>query len=128
MKDRILLDKNIILDIIDNIHRSSIVLNSFLVNFEELYISSNTFLTIFYLARKLGKNKDEILSDLSRFSILAVDENHCLNAANLAKNSDDVEDSCELILAKANKLHFITADKALFESYKSAFSKIILVE
>ena len=90
-------------------------------------ISASTFLTIFYIARKLAKTKEEVFSELTKFEILEVTKINCLEGYKLAYNFDDVEDCVELSLAKQNKLSFITADQTLSQKY-SRFCQIIFVD
>jgi predicted nucleic acid-binding protein len=59
MTNKVLLDKNIIVDIIAARPRRNKVLELF-DNFDEFYISINTFTTCFYILKKDNFSKEEI--------------------------------------------------------------------
>ncbi len=118
MKNSILLDKNIIVDIIQKRSRYHNILNFF--NFEEanLAISTSSFLTLFYTLRKEKFQKEEIYNFLGEFETLDITKLDCMIGYDMAKNSDDVEDCAEIALAiRKNCKYFVTADFELFENY-----------
>ncbi len=125
MKNSCLLDKNVVLDILEKRTRFDSVLEV-LAKYQNLYISSNCFLTIFYFAKKIGRTKQDIFLQLQNFQILEIGQLECYQAVDLSKNIDDVEDCCELILAKKFKFDLITADKEFVEKY--SYSGFVFVK
>jgi predicted nucleic acid-binding protein len=118
MRDKCLLDKNIVMDLIENRPRLDIIKPEVFGFYDEFYISSSTFLTIFYISRKLKMSKEEIFKELENFQILDVTKNHCIDGYNMSVHADDVEDCVEIAIAKENNLVFVTADLELTEKYK----------
>jgi|688.fasta_scaffold161272_1 rRNA-processing protein FCF1 len=127
MNDKCLLDKNIVMDLIEKRPRLENIKSEVFSNFTEFYISSSTFLTIFYLSRKLRMTKDELFQEMKNFEILAVAKDHCMEGLEMAKTAEDVEDCVEISIASENKLTFITADQELREVYyKKCKMKVIV--
>jgi len=123
MKNSILLDKNIAIDIISGRERRDSILE-IIKNYDQQFISTHTFTTCFYILRKHGMSKEQIYSYLIDFELLEINQNDCHLAFNLAQNIDDIEDCLELCTAKRNKLKTITADKKMAFKYGDLFSII----
>lgn len=127
MNDRCLLDKNIVMDLIEKRPRLQKLVTEVLPNFTDFYISSSTFLTVFYLSRKLKMTKDELFEEMRTFEILDVTKDHCKSGLKMAKNADDVEDCVEISIASENKITFVTADEQLNENYyKKCKMKVVV--
>lgn len=125
MKDRLLLDKNILLDVILGRERQEKI-KSLIVEFEEIFITTHTFATCFYTLRKSQITKEEIYQDLNNFELLEIDKIDCHLAFNIAKNLDDIEDCLELCTAKRNKAKTITADQKLVYNYQDLFDLVLV--
>lgn len=122
MKNSLLLDKNIVIDIIAGRLRRPKILE-ILQNFEKIFISTHTFTTCFYILRK-DYSKEEIYQHLSQFEILEINQIDCHLAFSLAKNLDDIEDCLEICTAKRNQVKIITADKKMLLNYGDVFDMI----
>ncbi len=123
MINKLLLDKNIILDMVLGRGRKSAILEV-IKNFDQHFISTHTFTTCFYILRRENFSKEEIYSYLTDFNLLEIDKNDCHLAFNLAKNIDDIEDCLELYTAKRNKAKVITADQKMVLEYGNTFDMI----
>jgi len=125
MTDKILLDKNIIIDLISGRERRSKILE-ILKNSDKRFISTHTFTTCFYILRKEKLSKEKIYSYLSDFELLEINKIDCHLAFGIAKNLDDIEDCLEICTAKRNKVKILTADQKMAQEY-SNFADIIVV-
>jgi len=122
-----LLDTNIVLDILNKRDRYFTTLE-IVQNYDKFYITANSYLNLLYLLRKTNRTKKDIIQETSFFEILDSTRKIILEALPIALKADDVEDCCEILTAKAHKLHFITADKNLFEYYSKIYKNIILAK
>lgn len=124
MINRILLDKNIAIDLISGRPRKNKIIET-LNNFDQLNISTNTFTTCFYVLRK-EYSKEEIYDHLSKFEILEINKTDCNLAYSLAKNINDIEDCLEIFTAKRNDCQILTADKNMEAKYGGFFEMIVV--
>jgi predicted nucleic acid-binding protein len=120
MIKKILLDKNVVIDLIAARFRKDIVLKK-LEDFDSYFISTNTFVTCFYILRKEDQSKEDIYQNLSKFQLLEIDKRDCHLAFDMARHSDDIEDCLELLTAKRNSAKFITSDKKLIQTHQNSF-------
>ena len=120
MTNNILLDKNVVLDIISGRPRRAKVLE-ILENYNQHFISTNTFTTCFYILRKEKLSKEQIYSYLVDFEILEIDKMDCHLAYNLAQNIDDIEDCMELFTAKRNSCKMMSSDQKMIAKYGEYF-------
>lgn len=96
--------------------------NEFLSQFDQVFISTNTFVTCFYVLRKSQLSKEQIYLDLSKFEILEIDKNDCHLAYNLAQNIDDIEDCPELFTVNFEpKIRFVKTGKTRRKEKKFGF-------
>ena len=116
MTNNILLDKNVVLDIISGRPRRAKVLE-ILENYNQHFISTNTFTTCFYILRKEKLSKEQIYSYLVDFEILEIDKMDCHLAYNLAQNIDDIEDCMELFTAKRNSCKMMSSEQKMIAKY-----------
>ncbi len=122
MANNILLDKNIVLDLL--LGRSGERenrINQLLSTFDEACITTNTFVTCFYVMRKSQISKEKIYQDLTKFEILEIDKMDCHLAYNLAQNIDDIEDCMELFTAKRNSCKMMSSDQKMIANYGEYF-------
>jgi predicted nucleic-acid-binding protein len=119
----ILIDKNILFSIILAREDRDQILD-ILKQFDFHFISTNTFVTAFYVLRKSEMTKKEIYQDLCDFQIVEIHKNDCFTAFDMASRSDDIEDCLELLTAKRNFAKFITSDKKLISEYINVFDII----
>ena len=127
MKNSCLLDCNVVLDLISKRDRYLKIIG-ILENYEKFYFSVNSYLNLFYILRRSGRTKQELQMEVDFLQLLSSTKEDCLTAIKIALKADDVEDCCEIMLAKDEDLDFITADKELYLTYESIYSRIILVE
>lgn len=122
-----LFDASVVLDLLNKRQRFDQVVE-IVKSHSICYISTNSFLNLFYILRKENRNKQEIILETSFLELLDTTKQACIEALDLAQNLDDVEDCTELSLAKELGIEFFTADKDLKKKYTSFWPKIILVE
>jgi predicted nucleic acid-binding protein len=120
MTKNLLLDKNVVIDLIQGRSRKNKILEK-LVEFDTTLISINTFVTCFYVLKKVGLSKTEIYEYLNDFELLEIEKSDCHRAYNLATNIDDIEDCLELFTAKRNQCKLMTADQKMILKYSDLF-------
>ena len=121
-----LLDANIILDILNKRERYLTSLE-IVQSYDKFYVTANSYLNLIYLLRKTNRTKQDIVEETRFLEILDTTRKIILEAIPIALKAYDIEDCCEILTAKANRLDFITADKNLFENYSKVYKKIVLV-
>jgi predicted nucleic acid-binding protein len=122
-----LLDANIVLDFLNRRERYLTCLE-IVQNYDRLYITANSYLNIVYLLRKTNRSKKDIIEETRFLEILDTTKKLIQEALPIALKPDDIEDCCEILTAKANKLDFITADEKLFENYSKVYKRIVLAK
>jgi predicted nucleic acid-binding protein len=122
-----LLDANIVLDFLNRRERYLTCLE-IVQNYDRLYITANSYLNIVYLLRKTTRSKKDIIEETRFLEILDTTKKLIQEALPIALKPDDIEDCCEILTAKANKLDFITADEKLFENYSKVYKRIVLAK
>jgi len=120
-----LLDANIVLDFLNRRERYLTCLE-IVQNYDRLYITANSYLNIVYLLRKTNRSKKDITEETRFLEILDTTKKLIQEALPIALKPDDIEDCCEILTAKTNKLDFITADENLFENYSKVYKRIVL--
>jgi predicted nucleic acid-binding protein len=120
-----LLDTNIVLDFLNRRERYLTCLE-IVQNYDRLFITANSYLNIVYLLRKTNRTKKDIIEETRFLEILDTTKKIIQDALPIALKPDDIEDCCEILTAKANKLDFITADENLFENYSKVYKRIVL--
>ena len=121
-----LLDVNIVLDFLNRRERYLICLK-IVQNYDRLYITANSYLNVVYLLRKTNRTKKDIIEETRFLEILDTTKKIIQDAMPIALKPDDIEDCCEILTAKANKLDFITADEKLLENYSKVYKRIVAV-
>ena len=122
-----LLDANIVLDFLNRRERYLTCLE-IVQNYDRLYITANSYLNIVYLLRKTNRSKKDIIEETRFLEILDTTKKLIQEALPIALKPDDIEDCCEILTAKTNKLDFITADENLFENYSKVYKRIVLAK
>jgi predicted nucleic acid-binding protein len=122
-----LLDANIVLDFLNRRERYLTCLE-IVQNYDRLYITANSYLNIVYLLRKTNRSKKDITEETRFLEILDTTKKLIQEALPIALKPDDIEDCCEILTAKTNKLDFITADENLFENYSKVYKRIVLAK
>lgn len=111
-----LIDLNIILDLFAKRERFDKIVPT-LQEYNNHYITTTTFSTLFYLLRKTQRNPEDIIQFVLKFKLVSILPKSCFIATSKAEHLDDIEDCCEMLTAKENNLVFITADKILKSKY-----------
>jgi predicted nucleic acid-binding protein len=124
MTNKILLDKNIVLDLVLGRQRSPKIIE-ILYNFDQIFISTHTFATCFYILRK-SYSKEEVYFHLSKFELLEIDKNDCHLAFSMAQNLDDIEDCLEICTAQRNNAKILTADQKMVKEYNN-FKNVVMI-
>lgn len=122
-----LLDANIVLDFLNRRERYLTCLK-IVQNYDRLYITANSYLNVVYLLRKTNRTKKDIIEETRFLEILDTTKKIIQDAMPISLKPDDIEDCCEILTAKANKLDFITADENLFENYSTVYKRIVLAK
>jgi len=122
MKNSILLDKNIVIDLIAGRPRRSKIVE-LLKNYNKLLISTHCFTTCFYILRK-ELPKEKLYLYLSKFELVGIDPSDCHLAFSIAQSTDDLEDCLELFTAKRNQAAVITADQHMIAKYGDLFELV----
>jgi len=125
MNSGLLLDKNIVIDLILGRDRENQNI-SIISQYENTFITTNTFVTCFYILRKSSLTKEKIYLDLTQFEILEIDKSDCHLAYDIAQNIDDIEDCLELLTAKRNKAKMLTADHKMAFKYSELFNIVVV--
>jgi predicted nucleic acid-binding protein len=130
--NRVFLDTNIVIDIIDQRARLPKI-DKILQDLNEkgefvLFVSTNSVADIYYILRKITP-KIIIDDKLRNITILNSTAKGCDFAIASTDKHDDVEDIMQIACCNENKIDmFITADPKLVQTYKSLFHSKIQIE
>lgn len=132
--NRVFLDTNIVIDIIDQRARL-LKIDKILQDLNEkgefvLFVSANSVADIYYILRKITP-KIIIDDKLRNIAILNSTAKGCEFAIASTDKHDDVEDIMQIACSNENKIDmFITADQKLIENYGQLFNtktKIVIL-